>query len=351
MNDIVFLIILVGLSFFTYKIYLSLKEEKEKNQNLIFEQLNKFQNSTQDQLNKINEVVYQSSNDSNKILQKQFQENNKVIQEITKELTKIKSTNDQVLDFTSNLQKIEKIFSNPKHRGIVGEYFLETLLAQVFHANQYELQHKLEDGLIVDAVIFFKELKIPIDAKFSLDNFNKIKDSEKKDKLKNEKKFIQDIKKRIDETSRYIKTSLGTTNFAFMFIPAEGVFHYIISAKIGSSKSTQKNLIEYAYSKNVIMVSPTSFYAYLETVIQGLKAVEMENNVTSVLKKIETLSKHLSEYNEGIDKLGKNLEKTVKSFNTSYRKFKKLDKDIYNINGSKFLKNEVKELEENTSVE
>lgn len=200
------------------------------------------------------------------------------------------------------------------------------------------MQHQLgidpNNGLklVPDAVIFIKEMLIPIDAKFSLENYNRITqepDAARRDEL--EKLFKADVKLRIDETSKYIQPEMGTSNFAFMFVPAEGVYHNLISADVGAVKINSRNLIEYGFEKGVMIVSPTSFFAYLQTVIMGLKALQIEESVKDIQKQTEQLMRHMKAYEEHHNRLGKQLETTVRTYSASSSEFKKIDKDIYRI--------------------
>jgi DNA recombination protein RmuC len=241
-----------------------------------------------------------------------------------------------VLGFSEQMQSLENILKNPKQRGILGEYFLETLLGHVLQPNQYKMQYKFENGEIVDAAIFFKDKIIPIDAKFSLEKYNKImeeKDTKKREKL--EKDFKLDIKNRIDETFKYIRPKEGTTDFAFMFIPAEGIYYNLLVYKVGTLDINANDLIEYAFKKHVIIVSPTSFFAYLETVLQGLKALKMEESVKEIIKKVGDLGKHIGTYDTYMQKMGTNLGTTVNMYNNAYTEFKKIDKDVYKITEGK----------------
>jgi len=291
-----------------------------------------------DRLDLINDRMIKNLTDTSDALQKNFQNTHTVIRDVTERLTKLDETNKQVLGFSTQLQSLENILKNPKHRGILGEYWLESLLNQVLNPTQYEMQFDLgiDEGtgqkLIPDAVIHINKMLVPIDAKFSLENYNRISteiDPIKRDVL--EKEFKSDVKKRIDETSKYIQPSRGTTNFAFMFIPAEGVYHNLISSSVGAVQVNTRNLIEYAFEKGVMIVSPTSFFAYLQTVILGLKALQIEESVKDIQQQAEGLIKHMKAYEEHHNKLGKNLETTMRAFNASSAELKKVDKDVFRI--------------------
>lgn len=290
----------------------------------------------QKQLERVNQQLTEGMVASSKTLQSQFKQSSNIIKEVTSKLTKLDETNKQVVSFAEQMKSLENILTNPKQRGILGEYFLETLLANVLPPNQYKMQYSFKGGDIVDAVIFFKDKIIPIDAKFSLENYNKLmleNDKEKRAKL--EKTFKQDIKNRIDETSKYIRPADNTTDFAFMFIPAEGIYYNLLIYKTGTVEVNTHDLVEYAFKKHVILVSPTSFYAYLETVLQGLKALEMEESVKDVIKRVGELSKHLNSYQVYMEKLGNNLGTTVNMYNNASSEFRKIDKDVVKITNGK----------------
>ena len=288
----------------------------------------------QTNLQKVNEQLTQGMVDNSKTIQAQFKQSAEIIKEVTSKLTQLDETNKQVVSFAEQMKSLESILTNPKQRGILGEYFLETLLANILPPSQYKMQYAFKNGEIVDAAIFFKDKIIPIDAKFSLENYNKLMqedDASKREKM--EKEFKQDIKNRIDETSKYINPLEDTTDFAFMFIPAEGIYYNLLIYKTGTVEINTHDLIEYAFKKHVIIVSPTSFYAYLETVLHGLKALEMEASVKEVIKKVGELSKHLNSYQTYMQKLGNHLGTTVSMYNNATSEFKKIDKDVVKISG------------------
>lgn len=283
----------------------------------------------QQKLDSITSFLSRSQQESSQTLQNQFRQSTAIIKDVTERLAKIDETNKQVLDFSRQMQSLENILKNPKQRGILGEYFLETLLGNVLQPNQYKMQYRFSSGEIVDAAIFYRDKIIPVDAKFSLEKYNRLMEEQDPAlRTQIERDFKADLKLRIDETSKYIKPSEDTTDFAFMFIPAEGVYYNLLIYNVGTVNVNTQDLVEYAFGKHVIIVSPTSFYAYLETVLQGLKQQKVEENIKVIISRIKELSRHLNGYEEYMNRLGKNLATTVNSYNTASREFKKIDKDI-----------------------
>ncbi|MBU6431401.1 DNA recombination protein RmuC [Patescibacteria group bacterium] len=306
----------------------SKKESDETGFKLILEQVNELTRT-------VDRKLGESSKQMNESMRYQSVESSKIIRDITERLTRLDETNKQVVSFADQLQSLQDILKNPKQRGILGEYYLETLLRNVLPPGSYKMQYPFKDGTIVDAAVFVKDKIIPIDSKFSLENYNRLseeKDSAEREKL--EKAFKADLKNRIDETSKYVKPSEGTMDFAFMFIPHEAIYYDLLVAQVGAVKVNTRDLIEYAFKeKHVIIVSPTSFLAYLQTVLQGLKALQIEESAKEIRKNVEDLQKHLRSYEEYHQKLGNSLTTTVNHFNASGKEFKKIDKDVMRITG------------------
>ena len=268
-----------------------------------------------------------------KIIQGITGQSARLITEVTEKLTKLDETNKQVVNFSAQLANLQDILKNPKQRGILGEYFLEETLKNVLPPNSYRMQYGFKDGTIVDAVVFVKEKIIPVDSKFSLENYEKIlntSDSAAKEKL--EKLFKMDLKTRIDETSKYIKPAEKTMDFAFMFIPSEAIYYDLLINKVGAVQINTRDLIEYAFKeKHVIIVSPTSFLAYLQTVLQGLRALQIEESAKDILLNVQKLGRHILSYDDFMKKLGLSMSAAVNHYNNAYKEFGKIDKDVVKI--------------------
>jgi len=347
MNTSIFIIILILLvSSFSVIVFILLKKLTEQkkpddNQGLQF---------LQNQLNEMSRTLDTKLGESTKMMQQQFGQSSKVIQgitgqshqilkDVTERLTKLDETNKQVAGVGDQIRSLENILKNPKQRGVLGEYYLENVLKNVLPPGSYQMQYKIgrddadEKDLIVDAAVFVGDKIVPVDAKFSLENYNRIiteDNPETREKL--EKVFKNDLKARIDETSKYIRPNDNTMEFAFMFIPSEGVYYDLLINKVGAVKISTEDLIEYAFrKKHVIIVSPTSFLAYLQTVLQGMRALKIEKDAQEIRKNVEQLGKHIINYEDYVRKLGGHLSTTVNSYNASYKELGKIDKDVMRI--------------------
>lgn len=263
----------------------------------------------------------------------QFSESQRHLREqtesFTREITQVKETNKQVLTITEQLRNLEKVLKHQKQRGSLGEAALEMTLSNMLSPNDYKTQYQFKDGKVVDAVIFAKEGMIPVDAKFSLDNYERvIKEEDEIRRGELEKDFKNDLKKRIDETAQYIRPEEGTLSFALMFIPAEGIYYDLLVNEIGAIKVNTRSLIEYAYKdKNVIIVSPTTFTAYLQAILYGFRAFKIEKSAEKLGKQAAILGKHLAAYGEFLKKIGAQIETLKNTYTRAEHEFEKIEKD------------------------
>src|SRR3989338_28268 len=296
------------------------------------QELTRSMNDTQQHLHK---TLQDQFGQSAKIIQGITGQSTKMISDITEKLTSLDKTNQQVIGFSEQLHNLEKVLTHQKQRGALGEAGLKLVLENILPPTAFELQYQFPDGDIVDAVVKTKDGLIPVDAKFSLDNYNRVLaaiDEKQKEAL--ERDFKNDLKKRIDETAKYIKPKFGTLEFAFMFIPAEAIYYDLLVNEVGAVKVNTRSLIEYAFvEKKVIIVSPTTFAAYLHTVVHGLQALKIEEGAKSIRKNVEALQKHLLAYEDYMKKLANSMGTSVNHLNSAYREFGKIDKDIVRISG------------------
>lgn len=269
-------------------------------------------------------------------LQRQLSESAKLVADVTQRLTKLDETNRRVVDVADELKTLQNVLQNPKQRGVFGEYYLQSVLENVMAPGQFQMQYKFNDGEIVDAAIFLEKGRVlPVDSKFSLENYNRLietRDKTERDRLM--QKIKADLKGRIDETSKYIRPAENTMDFAFMFIPSESLYYDLLINNVGTAGSS-RDLIEYAFrDKHVIIVSPTSFMAYLQTVLQGLRSLQIEEQAKDIQIRVGKLGQHIGKFEVYMQKLGNALGTTVGHYNAAHKELGKVDKDIVKIAGN-----------------
>ena len=317
------IIVILGLA--TVIFLLLRKKEEKPNESLLM---------LQQQLNNLSQVLDSKLSESHKSIQSQYSQSAQIIRDVTEKLTRLDETNKQVVGFVDQLRGLQDVLLNPKQRGILGEYYLETVLKNVLPPGAYQMQYGFKDGTIVDAVVLIDKHIIPIDSKFSLENYNRILEcKEQAEKKRYESAFVNDLKARIDETSKYVRPEENTMDFAFMFIPSEAVFYDLLINKVGAVAEDTNNLIYYAGKKKVIVVSPTSFLAYLQTVLQGLRNQKISERAREIIKEVDRLGKHLYVYSEYMQRLGGHLTTTVSAYNKASKELAKVDKDVVKITG------------------
>ncbi|MEK7655829.1 MAG: DNA recombination protein RmuC [Patescibacteria group bacterium] len=332
MNNIIFILFILVLALAVGMAYLVVKlrtfsapTSDAPAMGLLLQQINQLQKEMGDRMGETNQAVRQS-----------FAASTGVVRDVTEKLTRMEETAKQVLDVTSQLQNLKDMLKNPKQRGILGEYYLETLLKNIMPPGGYQMQYAFKDGEIVDAAVFIRDKIVPIDSKFSLENYNRITEETnqvERDKL--EKMFVNDLKERIKETAKYIRPEEGTMDFAFMFIPHEAIYYDLLINKIGAIEEDTESIIQRAAGKyHVIIVSPTSFLAYLQTVLQGLKALQIEEQAKEIRTRVMDLNRHIAAYESYFTSVGKHLGTTVNQYNLATKEFVKIDKDVLRITGS-----------------
>ena len=322
--------VMAGFVFLAWFLSRRVRRDQPQDQNLFL--------MLQNQIGDIAKTLDNKLGESHKSMQLQFGQTAQIVRDVTERLTKLDETNRQVVNFADQLKNLQDILKNPKQRGVLGEYYLETLLKNVLPPGSYQMQYPFKDGTIVDAAVFVKDKIIPVDSKFSLENYNRlVEEKNEAERARLEKVFVNDLKTRIQETSKYIQPAQNTMDFAFMFIPHEAIYYDLLVNKIGALQDEDtENLIQRAANKyRVIIVSPTSFLAYLQTVMQGLRALRIEESAKEIIKRVEELSKHLAGYETYLGKMGNHLGTTVSMYNQAYKEFGKIDKDVLRITGEK----------------
>ena len=315
-------------------------EEKDQSFLLLQQQMSELARVLDSKLSEsrkdMQDAVRTQFSESQKLLRDINEQMNKNLVDVTREQTK---TNEAARDFMKIAEKLgdlEKTLKHQKQRGNWGEASLELILSNTLAPGEYKMQYEFKNKETVDAVIITKEGIIPIDAKFSLDNYDRVVhaiDDKQREEL--EKEFKNDLKRRIDETAKYVRPEEGTLPFAFMYIPAEAIYYDLLINEVGSVKVNTRNLIDYAYNdKKIIIVSPTTFMAYLQSILYGFKAFKIEKSAKEIIKKVEDLGRHLKSYDEYHTKLGNALGTVVNHYNTSNKELRKIDKDVLRIAGT-----------------
>ncbi len=362
--DFANILTIIGLAVVGYLVYRLTEKLQKPNDDqalvMLQKQLFEIEKGLKSQDKSINDQLGKSRESMAQSLQQQFAASSKIIKEVvestksvSERLTKLDETNKQVVGFAEQMKSLENILKNPKQRGILGEFFLENLLNGQLSPSQFKMQYGFKNGEVVDAAIFIRDKIIPVDAKFSLENYNKMMEEKNEGiREKMERKFKEDLKLRIDETSKYVRPNEDTTDFAFMFIPADGVFYNLLSIRVGTLDVNTHDLIEYAFKKRVILVSPMTFYAYLQTVMQGLKALKIEESAREIQKRVGDLGRHLNAYQDAMAKVGTHLSTTISSYNNAGKEFGKIDKDVIRITeGEVTLNPDLPELEKPRSFD
>lgn len=268
-------------------------------------------------------------------MQKQLTESMKLVGDVSERLTKLDETNRRVVDVADELKTLQNVLQNPKQRGVFGEYYLESVLSNILPTKNFKMQYSFRDGVIADAVVVLDRGQLlPIDSKFSLENYNRMVSSKSKTEREELlKKVRADLKGRIDETSKYIRPTENTMDFAFMFIPSESLYYDLLIGDVGTGSSA-RDLIEYAFrDRRVIIVSPTSFMAYLQTVLQGLRSLQIEEQAKDIQMQVGKLGRHIAAFDTFMDKLGKSLGTTVNHYNNAHKELAKVDTDVVKIAG------------------
>lgn len=282
---------------------------------------------------RLGDKVEQGSQQMQASMQRQLTQSARLVADVSNRLTKLDETNARVIDVAGELKTLQNVLQNPKQRGVFGEFYLESVLENVLSPKQFQMQYRFRDGAIADAVIFLEKGKIlPIDSKFSLENYNRmVAADEKAERVKLLAKVRSDLKGRIDETAKYIRHDENTMDFAFMFIPSESLYYDLLIGDVGTGAGA-RDLIEYAFrDKKVIIVSPTSFMAYLQTVLQGLRSLQIEQQAKDIQVRVGQLGRHIASYESFMQKLGSSLGTTVNHYNAAHKELKKIDKDVIKI--------------------
>jgi len=231
----------------------------------------------------------------------------RVFGDVQRGIGEVTEATKQILTLGQNISALEDILRAPTPRGGLGEMMLGNLLAQVLPADRYGLQHAFPDGSRVDAAIYLADHIVPIDAKFPLENFQRLLDApDDRQRESLRKLFLRDVKRRVDETSKYIRPDRGTFEFAMMYVPAENVYYELLNSA---------DVLAYALDRHVIPVSPNSFYAYLNVVVFGLRGLQIEDNARVLLGQLSRLGSDFDTCRQAFGTLGGHISHAHNKFN------------------------------------
>lgn len=336
---ILIVVIVFGFSAIIYILNQKLNSLKDSQANQFLksdlDNLNKGVTDLKDSLNEnISRKLHESHTQMGASIQKQFTQSAKIIADVTNRLTKLDETNRRVVDVADELKSLQNVLQNPKQRGVLGEFYLEQILQNLLPPGTYALQHKISEGLVVDAAIFIDDKILAVDSKFSLENYNRLIEAKGDQRKALERQFKEDLKKRIDETSKYIQPKKGTLEQALMFIPSEAIYYDLLAHKVGAGGVNGRDLMQYAaIDKHVTIVGPSTLSAMLQVIVQGIKSLEIQKDTELIKKNIEQLQKHLIGYDVYFKRVGTSLSSTVGHYNNASKELGRIDKDIVKIGG------------------
>lgn len=324
----------VNLVVVVFLVLRSQKKPQSGESQLLQQNLNHLSDNVSKLQDSLREQIDIKLNKNQESMTRQLNQSAKLVKDVTERLTKLDDTNKRVVDVADELRQLQNVLQNPKQRGVLGEFYLEQILQNMLPPSAYDLQYKLSEGFVVDAAIHLDGNVLPIDSKFSLENYNRMLELKGDDRVRAEKKFKEDLKKRIDETAKYIQPKKGTLDQALMFIPSEAIYYDLLANKVGSSGVVGRDLMHYAaVEKRVVIVGPSTLSAMLQVITQGLKSLEIQKDTEVIRKNIEKLQRHLISYDSYFKKLGNSLGATVNHYNSAGKELGKIDKDIVKIGG------------------
>ena len=238
---------------------------------------------------------------------------------IHQQLGQLGQANAEILARANDLKKLEQALRPPKARGGFGELLLGNLLRDRLPQDSYQLQYGFKTGERVDAVIHVERL-VPIDAKFPLDNFERLADAETDDeRALHEKAFARDLRSHVDAiATKYIRPDEGTYDFALMYLPSEGVYYELVCGKTGA-------LLKYAHEKRVFPVSPTTFTSQLQVIALGLKGMQIEQRAHEVMAYVAQLQGDFDRFRDDFQVVGKHIGNAQSKFAEAEKRLDRFD--------------------------
>lgn len=334
MEVVILVLLALNLGVLGYLVVRSKQKKDDSGSQLLQQNLNHLSDNVNKLQDSLKQQIDMKLDKSQESMTRQLAQSAKLVKDVTERLTKLDDTNKRVVDVADELKQLQNVLQNPKQRGVLGEFYLEQILQNMLPPSAFDLQYKIADGFVVDAAIHLDGSILPIDSKFSLENYNRMLELKGDDRTRMEKQFKEDLKRRIDETAKYIQPKKGTMDQALMFIPSEAIYYDLLANKVGASGTSGRDLMHYAaVEKRVVIVGPSTLSAMLQVITQGLKSLEIQKDTEVIRKNIENLQRHLIAYDSYFKKLGSSLGTTVNHYNAAGKELGKIDKDIVKIGG------------------
>lgn len=318
-------VVIVSLSILV--ILLSLRRYKKKDDGalVLHQRIESLNKTVLDQLNaltqQVNERLKENTDvqqSSSKAVSDRLDNAARVVGELRGNLGRLETASQHIHDVGKNIASLQEILRAPKLRGGLGELFLGDLLAQILPPAHYTLQYGFKSGEKVDAAVHLRDDRIvPVDSKFPLENFKRMLEATNDDaRAASQKMFVSDVKKHIDKIAKsYILPDEGTFDFALMYIPAENVYYETII------KGTEEHsLMHYGYDRKVIPVSPNTFYVYLQSIMLGLRGMQIEKGAKEILQNLSRLRVEFQKFSDDFELVGTHLSRARNSYEESTKR-------------------------------
>ncbi len=308
MDTVLLLLIIVGLGGVIYLLNKKLNELKTPiEDNATLEWLKSTQSSI-DSMNKtLNDAMRSSSMEMTKVLQENSKQLNDRLTKAAEVIQGVSKGVGEMSEIGRNMKELQEFLKSPKLRGNIGEEVLKDLIAQMFPKNSFHLQHQFKSGERVDAAIKTDAGILPIDSKFPMENFQKMTKAESKEEKEiYEKEFIKDVKKHVDAISKkYILPDEGTMDFALMYVPSESVYYELVNLT---------ELMDYARRARIYIVSPSTLYAHLQTILLSFEGKKIEAHSKEIFRTLRALQIDYDKVNDNMGVLGKHINNASAQF-------------------------------------
>ena len=276
-----------------------------------------------------------ASLDGNRLeLDRRLEETHRVVGEVRRSLGAVDQQVRTVGAAARDLRGLQELLRAPKARGGMGEYLLSELLAQVLPQASFTLQHEFPGGERVDAALQIGEKLVPVDAKFPLENFERMRVAEARQDTATRREarrtFRADVKRHVDAIAkRYIRPGEGTYEFAMMYIPAEAVYQELLHQEGDDAL----DLFHYALSRQVVPVSPQSFYAYLQVIVLGLRGLTVESRTREILEHLGLVRTRLERFTESFEVASRHVGNAQRQLDEAGRRLARLEEAFGALSG------------------